>query len=156
MNTIVEHHCIIRMQLLIISSLKRVSRYVSYREASIAIHIVSWGECIVAALIGAQLLSNLPRWGAMLSGMYEPWYLQGRQFGLYLVSQRLLGKLYSFLLFIRSFNLCWSYCIYSFFYIYLFMAFLYVYLITLYFLQSVYILFVFIFTCITNRSHTVE
>ena len=50
-NTIVELHSIILMQLLIISSLKSVSRYVSYREASIAIRIVSWGECIVAALI---------------------------------------------------------------------------------------------------------
>ena len=39
------------MQLLIISSLKSVSRYVSYREASIAICIVLWGECIVAALM---------------------------------------------------------------------------------------------------------
>ena len=38
------------MQLLIISSLKSVSRYVSYREARIAIRIVSWGDCIVAAL----------------------------------------------------------------------------------------------------------
>ena len=42
---------IILMQLLIISSLKSVSWYVSYREASIAIHIVLWGECIVAALM---------------------------------------------------------------------------------------------------------
>ena len=50
-NTIVDLHSIILMQLLIISSLKSVSRYVSYREASIAIRIVSWGECIVAALI---------------------------------------------------------------------------------------------------------
>ena len=49
-NTIVEHYSIILMQLLIISSLKSVSRYVSYREANIAIRIVSWGECIVAAL----------------------------------------------------------------------------------------------------------
>ena len=36
-----EHHSLILMQLLIISSLKRVSRYVSYREASIAIRNVS-------------------------------------------------------------------------------------------------------------------
>ena len=50
-NTIVEHHSIILMQLLIISNLKSVSQYVSYREASIAIRIVSWGECIVAALV---------------------------------------------------------------------------------------------------------
>ena len=50
-NTIVEHHCIILMQLLIISCLKSVSRYVSYCEASFAIRIVSWGECIVAALL---------------------------------------------------------------------------------------------------------
>ena len=48
-NTIVEH-CIILMQLLIISSLKSISRYVSYHEASMVICIVSWGECIVAAL----------------------------------------------------------------------------------------------------------
>ena len=45
-----EHHSIILMQLLIISSLKRISQYVLYREASIAIPIVSWGECIFAAL----------------------------------------------------------------------------------------------------------
>ena len=48
---IVELHSIILIQLLIISSLKSVSRYVSYREASIAIRIVSWDECIIAALI---------------------------------------------------------------------------------------------------------
>ena len=36
-NTIVEHHCIILMQLLIISSLKKVSRYVSYREVSVSL-----------------------------------------------------------------------------------------------------------------------
>ena len=49
-NTIVELHGLSLMQLLIISSLTSVSRYVSYCEASIAISIVSWGECIVAAL----------------------------------------------------------------------------------------------------------
>ena len=52
-----EHHSIILMQLLIISSLKRLSRYVSYREASIAIRIVSWGECIVAALMYRYIAS---------------------------------------------------------------------------------------------------
>ena len=39
------------MQLLIISSLKCISRYIWYFEASIAIRIVSWGECIIAALV---------------------------------------------------------------------------------------------------------
>ena len=50
---IVELHRTILMQLLIISSLKSVSRYVSYSEASIAIRIVSWGECTVAALLNS-------------------------------------------------------------------------------------------------------
>ena len=58
-NTIVEHHSIILMQLLIISDLKSVSQYVSYREASIVIRIVSWGECIVAALVTYILPSIL-------------------------------------------------------------------------------------------------
>ena len=53
-NTIVELHSIILMQLLIISSLKSVSWYVSYREASIVIRIVSWGERIAAA-VGTSL-----------------------------------------------------------------------------------------------------
>ena len=35
---------------------KQVSRYVSYRAASIAIRIVSWGEYIVAALVWPFLL----------------------------------------------------------------------------------------------------
>ena len=76
----------------------------------------------------------------MLPGTYGPWYLQGRQFGLYLVSQRLLGNLYSFLLFIRSLNLCWSYFIH-FFPMYVFMTFLFVYLITLFFSLSILSLF---------------
>ena len=59
MYTIVEHHCIILVQLLIISSLKSVSRYVSYREASIAIRIVSWGECIIAALIRSPTIGTV-------------------------------------------------------------------------------------------------
>ena len=53
-NTIVELHSIILMQLLIISSLKSISQYVSYREASIVICIVSWGERIVAALANSK------------------------------------------------------------------------------------------------------
>ena len=52
-----EHHSKILIRLLIISSLKSVSRYVSYREASIAISIVSWGECIVAALVANSFKS---------------------------------------------------------------------------------------------------
>ena len=54
-----EHHSIILMQLLIISTLKRVSRYVLYREASIAIRIVSWGEGIVAALVSDYYASDI-------------------------------------------------------------------------------------------------
>ena len=40
--------------------------------------------------------------GAMLSGTYGPWYLQGRQIGLYLVSQRLLGKHFFYFVFLHS------------------------------------------------------
>ena len=50
-NTIVEHCSITLTQLLIISSRKSLSWYISYRDASIAIRIVSWGEHIIAALI---------------------------------------------------------------------------------------------------------
>ena len=47
-----HHHSIIHMQFLIISSQKSLSD--TYPEASIAICIVSWGECIVAALLFGQ------------------------------------------------------------------------------------------------------
>ena len=47
-SILVDHNSIILMHILIISSLKSVSRYVSYRETSIAIRTVSWGECIIA------------------------------------------------------------------------------------------------------------
>ena len=72
----------------------------------------------------------------MLSGTYGPWYLQGRQFGLYLVSQRLLGKLYSFLLLFVALTYA------DLIAIYVFMKLLYVYLITLYFFSlSIFSLF---------------
>ena len=58
-NTIVERYSIILMQLLIISSLKSVSRYVLYRGASIMIRIILLGECIVAALSGAITLLKI-------------------------------------------------------------------------------------------------
>ena len=38
---------------------KSVSRYVLYCETSIAICIVSWGECIIAALLKAQFMTIL-------------------------------------------------------------------------------------------------
>ena len=75
----------------------------------------------------------------MLSGTYGPWYLQGRQFGLYLASQRPLGKLssfYSFYVFIDLTHIFFSPHFYSTF----------VYLVYYYiFLLSVFILFYFIF-----------
>ena len=36
-STLIDHHSIILMQLLIISSLKSVSRYISYREVSVSL-----------------------------------------------------------------------------------------------------------------------
>ena len=53
-STLVDHHSIIHMQLLIILSLKSISRYILYHEASFMICIVSWGECIVAAIMSCE------------------------------------------------------------------------------------------------------
>ena len=54
-STLVDQHSIILMQLLIISSLKSVLRYVSYHEATIAMRIVWWGECNIAATVLGHL-----------------------------------------------------------------------------------------------------
>ena len=86
----------------------------------------------------------------MLSGTYGPWYLQGRQFGLRLMSHRLLGKLSSFCIFID----CTSYSIPHLSLAY---AHLFLYSILLYFLFSspAYILFIFIFSSAAIQSQTV-
>ena len=73
----------------------------------------------------------------MLSGTYGPWYLQGRQFGLCLVSQRPLGKLSSFYSF-YALLLCYFFSYFSSRFI-LYLVYYYI------FLLPVFILFHFIF-----------
>ena len=76
----------------------------------------------------------------MLSGTYGPWYLQGRQFGLYLACQRPLGKLSSFYSFYVFIDLTHIFFLFPHFYS------TFVYLVCYYiFLLSVFILFNIIF-----------
>ena len=86
----------------------------------------------------------------MLSGTCGPWYLQGRQFGLRLMSQRLLGKLSSFYTFID----CTSYFIPHLLLAYA-QLFLYSILVYLVFSSPAYFLFIFIFSSFAIRSQTV-
>ena len=86
----------------------------------------------------------------MLSVTYGPWYLQGRQFGLYQASQRPLGKLSSFYSFYVFIDLTHIFLFSSFlFYIYISCLLLYISSVCLYSL-------LFHLLCVTNRSQTVQ
>ena len=105
-------------------------------------------ESIILNLGKGPVVDSLLRWGAMLSG--TPWYLQGRQFGLYLASQRPLGKLSSFYSFYVFIDLTHIFLFSSFlFYICISCVLLYISSVCLYSL-------LFHLLCVTNRSQTVE
>ena len=80
--------------------------------------LVSLHPLILAIYVRVPCLTSLLRGRTMMLWTHGPWYLNGRQFGLILGSQRPLGKLssfYSFLCFIITLFCPFSYTLVFFF-----------------------------------------